>query len=175
MNSIFLDLMKGINSLFTSLSPKLWVSILSLTWNWIPLLVNPLSIVIVSSFVTVVVSISVIGVTIALRPFLLARNDLPLDTSAVWVFLPISLISLLLDDQVSSHPPHWIGANPVFGSTPNCCIAEVNPASISTTLESNLLSFNHTSLLGFNSTPPIHVMTANGFTFSVLVDKLWLI
>ena len=161
--------MKGINSLFTSLSPKLWVSTLSLTWNWIPLLVNPRSIVRVSSNWVVTRSNDVV-VVVTFLPILSSTEPL-----TVSVLVPNSLVSTFIDDQASSHPPHWIGANPVFGSTSSCCKACVNPASISTTLESNLLSFNHTSLLGFNSTPPTHVIAANGFTFSVLVANDWLI
>ena len=174
--------MKGINSLLTSLFPRLWVSTLSLTWNWIPLLVNPLSIVIVSS--TVSINSSTNWVVVILAGLLSPPGwpSCPLrtvtvfePTATLFISLEITFLSMSTDDQTSSHPPHWIGASPVFGSTANCCMACVNPASISTTLESSCLSFNQTSLFGFNSTPPIHVITANGFTFSVLVAKGWLI
>ena len=93
--------------------------------------------------------------------------------SVVTFGFPFFLVLTSVDDQVSSHAPHWIGPNPVFGSILYCSKAALYPASISVTFAFNFFSSNQTSLFGFNSTPPTQVIAANGFTFSVLVANFW--
>ena len=163
--------MKGILSWLTILSPRLWVSILSLTSNWIPLRVSPVSIVMVSSKVSVVVSRNCLRSP--LLPFLLFLSSAfgirSLLTNWLVVSEPVCTVEVLVEDQTSSHAPQSAGLNPVFGSTSNSIIVFAKSPSTSTTFASSLFSFTHTSLAGFNSTLPIQVITANGLTFSVLV------
>ena len=156
--------MKGILSWLTSLSPILWVSILSLTSNWIPLRVNPVSTTIVSSKVSVVVSRNVV-VLVRLLP---SRSKV-LPVRWLVVSEPTCAVLELVEDQTSSHAPQSIGLNPVFGSTSKLTIVAAKSPSTSTIFASSLFSFTHTSLAGFNSTLPIQVITANGLIFSVLV------
>ena len=176
-NSMFLDLIVATTSVLTTLSPRLVVSNLSPTLNWIPSLVWLLLVTVVSVLNTSLLSNNCVVVVIGIPPLRGPTNgprfwtvlERTVDCDSTLVTGPSVE---LLPVHVVSQPPQSTGERPVLLSAPVIPIIELKLPSISYVAEVLLVSI-HVSVAGFSSTWPIQFTTANGFTFTILVANLF--
>ena len=167
--STFLDLIRVMSTLETSLSPRFTVSNLSLTPNWIPCL--DCSVVVVKvSFLNWVNESSQVVVVVLLHQSVVVLVSTILEPFWIWVRTGPS--TLLTPTQLVSHAFQLTGDRPVLESTPNWVIVASKLPSTSSVLWVLLVS-TQVSVDGLSSMLPIQLGVLNGLTFSTLVANLF--